>query len=209
MVTTYRAAKKSEVETMAVIVAEAFMDYPLYQPLRKIINNEKKYARFMVDMQRTLIKAHIKKKDCFVGLVDEEIISFIILEKPKSKVSFFRYLSVGGLKLGTYSCITTMLSFFNYLDRAWNACNKTKKTAWFVVQVAVSKLYQGKQFGSKLFQEFVYPYIRANGGKMLTLSTNTESNYRFYIKNGFTEFDNTPLHWKGNTVENRSFKIAL
>jgi ribosomal protein S18 acetylase RimI-like enzyme len=75
--------------------------------------------------------------------------------------------------------------------------------------LAVSKLHQGKQLGTKMIQDCVIPFVKKQGGRRLTLITNNEANQKFYSKNGFVQFFEDKLHFIDGVAHNWSFKLEL
>ena len=60
---------------------------------------------------------------------------------------------------------------------------------WHLVLLAVQSCSKRCGIGSEMLQKCIIPYIKSNGGGVLTFNTNVEGNRAFYKKNGFEEFD--------------------
>ena len=72
---------------------------------------------------------------------------------------------------------------------------------------AVSHNTQDKGVGSMLLKEHLFPYITKNGGGMVSLVTNTGINRKFYMSNGFEEFQEENFTLKNESVKNWSYRM--
>lgn len=50
------------------------------------------------------------------------------------------------------------------------------------------------------------PHVKESGGRTLCLFTNSESNCRFYEKNGFTLFDEKRFEYGGKSIGSWSYR---
>lgn len=206
----YREARKCEIEKVAKLCADSFMQYPLYQTVRNIFNNENSYSQFMYELQLLFVRVYMKRLPVLVGVMDNIIVSVAMLEYPdRKKPSLWNYIVNGGLKILKYISPLQIFGFLNLIKNTETACAKIKEPRWFLTVLAVDKNCQGKQLGSKMIQDGIIPYVKKHRGKLLTFTTNTELNCKFYIKNGFIPFDKRTLQYNGINVENWSFKMGF
>ena len=67
--------------------------------------------------------------------------------------------------------------------------------------------------GSKMLNECIIPYIKeqciGDEPETFITFTNTEINKKFYLKNGFTEFDYTTIQMSDSAVGNWSFRMNV
>ncbi|MNJ45199.1 Acetyltransferase (GNAT) family protein [compost metagenome] len=101
------------------------------------------------------------------------------------------------------------MHFLKLINSASDKCIDGTPQSWYLSMLAVSKKHQGKSLGSKMIHDCVIPFVKRNGGRRLTLITNTEANRKFYQKNGFTQFFSNMLHFKDGSVNNWSFQQKI
>jgi hypothetical protein len=51
--------------------------------------------------------------------------------------------------------------------------------------------------------------VRANGGNLITVTTNSEKNVNFYKNNGFSLIKEETLEYKAKSIRNWSFRMDL
>lgn len=204
---TYRLAQRHELDEIAALFTESFTEYPLF-PL--LLEQGKDYKKQLYQLNYTNTKSYFQQKSCFVGLLDGKIVSAVLLKKRGEKgPGFFRYLFSGGLALAAQIGQKRLNHLLKTLDKMKEACAPYGKDGWYVDSFAVAKGYQGKSLGSALFNDFIFPYIRKNGGGWITLVTHTELNKKFYGKNGFEVFNEFNIGLTGNPIPNYSFRQVL
>ncbi|GEM_PF-422891 len=203
----YRLAKKDELSEIAELFTESFMEYPLF-PF--ILASGKDYKNQLYQLNYTNTKSYFQQNSCFVGTLDGVIVSAVLLKKRDEKgPGFFQYLFNGGLALAARIGLKRIHFILNTLDKMKTACSRYGNESWYVDSFAVAKGHQGKKLGSLLFHEFIFPFIRSNGGGRITLVTHTELNRRFYCKNGFEVFDKFSIGSEDSPMPNFSFQQVI
>ena len=75
--------------------------------------------------------------------------------------------------------------------------------------MAVDPKHQGEGIGSDAINSFMIPLVKENYGKIITVTTNAESNVKFYLNNGFSLVEEETFEYDGNLVGNWTFKMDL
>ena len=89
------------------------------------------------------------------------------------------------------------------------ACETVPEPRWHLCLLAVDASRKGGGVGSRMLQECIIPYVASHGGGTLTFNTNAEINRRFYLKNGFTEFDARRLHTGALTIDDWCYRLTV
>ena len=58
-------------------------------------------------------------------------------------------------------------------------------------------------------KEWIIPYAKERGAETLSLFTNSELNKKFYVKNGFSEFDEKQFRHEGKTIGSWSYVMRF
>lgn len=205
----YREARIDEIKEISRFTTETFGDYPFFKFAFKNLENEEKYLRYMDKLHYVHIKANMYKYKCFVGTIDEKIVSIALLQNPNVKrVTIFDYIKAGGVGLLFPVGFKSLINFFDISEESHKSCEKYND-AWYVELLAVSKNHKGQGLGSDMLNDCLIPYIKSEGGTQLALVTNTEQNCKFYKKNGFNMFDKTVLEMNNKQVNNYCFIRSL
>lgn len=207
----YRKAKRSELEEVAHLSAEAFCAYPMFDVvLHKKFKDKKSYIKFTKELHHVLVKAYTRKHCCFVGIDQKEIVSMALLQRPDMKeVSLWDYVLSGGVKLILQGGVKTILKLMEISHEASKKIKNQCKEAWYVELLAVNSEYRGKSLGSNMIQNGIIPFVKKHNGKAITLITNTQINRKFYKKNGFIELSESSITNGGRTIGNWSYCLNL
>lgn len=98
---------------------------------------------------------------------------------------------------------------------AWNAmegkaaapCHSLGGQAWYLNLLTVEPSMKGRGIGSAMLRECIVPFVRDRGGEALCLFTNSQENRRFYMKNGFREFDERWFEYRGRRLGSWSYRL--
>ena len=205
---TYRKATLTDQAEIIALLSESFLAYDYY---KIYVTDEQKRIEFVKIIQELCVKTSFKKDyPILVATIEQKIVATAILIPPfAAKVTIFDYLLAGGLKLLPYGGIKNTLGFLTMMKEANAVCQQTYPQAWFLEPFAVSNQHQGQGIGRKMLNDWVKPYIAKHGGGILTFITNSESNRRFYQKNGFSEFHCGEIRRNHKTLGNWSYKAVL
>ncbi len=202
----FRRARKNEIGICAEILKDAFSSYSFF---KVYVDNQKREKVFFDNMMDIWMKNSYKNGTVFVGTENSSIIAVAALRAPGDKDIAFIDCSVKGLKMAAACGIKNLKAFLKMCEASDDACHKLPDPKWHLVLLAVSGRYKGRGAGSSMLHDCIIPYVANNGGGLLTLNTNTQSNRVFYKKNGFYEFDETMLHENGKCIGNWSYKMAV
>lgn len=206
----YQRATHDQLDRMAELTTQSFIAYPLYQVIRKEFKDEQTYRKFVYTLQYVFLKAFLKYQLVFIGIENRQVVSVAMLEDPNRKVpNLWDYIRVGGLALFKYMNVFKVFDYLKLIEDTKMACKQIEETKWHLSNLAVDHAKQGKKLGSRMLEECIIPYVKEQKGKLLTLTTNTEQNSRFYVKNGFIAFDKRSISLKDESVENWSFQMSL
>ncbi len=208
---SYREATPGDIDGIARLSAKSFGHYPYFDfVFRRAFKDDSSYINYMEKLHRVHIKAYVPENKCFIGEKDGEIVSAALLQDPsKKKVEVEDYVKAGGLSLLFPVGLKKILNFFHISEDARADCDQKYPSAWYLEVLAVDGAMKGCGLGSGMLQDCLIPYIQKQGGQELTLITNTESNCKFYAKNGFREFSARTLEENGQRIGNWSFCLSI
>lgn len=205
----YVEMARDELDTCALLAAEAFYDYEYFTPY---VPNDRQRRRFLDAMIRCEFKANWGRPGVlFLTARDNgRIVAVSKLCTPDFttppdidyiKAGWFGVLIKGGIK---------QVNAWNDMDKKASApCSGLPRNNWYLSLFTVSKADKRKGIGSKFLSECLIPYARTAGGETFSLFTNSEANCRFYEKNGFSLFDERSFEHKGETMGSWSYKMEL
>ncbi|RDU24112.1 N-acetyltransferase [Anaerosacchariphilus polymeriproducens] len=210
----YKSLRLEELKEVARMNAKTFADYPLCDEIRNDFLDEDSFVDFMTEVFKVYIGAYFKKSVVIVGKEDNLIKSFAILVRPySSDIGLFDYFRAGALKLFRTVSIPKVFKFLNVLNEGHKPCKELKKRSWFLETLAVDKLCKGQQLGSRMLKDCIIPYIKkhikSNKSESFITFTNNAINRKFYIQNGFSEFDSTAIESNGRIIGNWSFQMSV
>ncbi len=202
--------KSYEAEVLEVFL-EAFRYYPLFYGIFEgTFKTEQKLQSFYEQSLTSIFRATIRKDRCYIGFLDGRVVDVVILEAPTDKpIGFFDYLVSGMpgifLKLG-------LKKTFQYLDlseRTEVVVKSIKEPRWHLYFLAVSPKHQKEGLGTDAIRNFVIPMVKENNGNLITVTTNSEKNVKFYQDNGFTLVEEERLDFNGKVFGNWTFRMDL
>ena len=199
-----------EAEALKVF-KESFVHYPLFWGVfEDLFKSEIKLRNFHAQLMKGLFKATIRKDDCYIGVADGKVRAVVIVEKPSYKpISFWDY-AVSGMpgviaKIG----LANTLKFMELSDKTEIVVKSIPEKRWHLYFLAVDPNYQSQGIGTGAIQDFLIPLVRSNGGDLITVTTNSEKNVDFYIRNGFSLIKEETLEYNAKSFGNWSFRMDL
>lgn len=204
---TYREIKKEEIKEVAKMVTESFGDYPFYLlTFEDKFKKKDKLFKYLEKLNCIHILSNFRKHKVIVGVENNKIISILILQNPKLKrLSIWDYILSGGIKLVFPVGFKRIIDFFKISNKVHEDIENNYPNSLYIELLVISKELKEKGYGSKLFNEFLFPYLKNEGIKELSLITNTEINSKFYLKNGFQNFNIKNLKYKEKEITTWSF----
>lgn len=207
---TFRAARKEEQKEICELFTDAYMDYDFFIPLE---NNLDWRWKFIYEVHMLSIKTNIKRRQLFVGEDDGQIIMGFIFQDPEKKQpGFLDYLFAGAVPAIIRSGLSKML-LWNSMDeqseKPIKLLMKNEPHIYYLQDLAVRKDSQKKGYGSRVFKDFLIPYIKNKGGSTLALITNSKKNYNFYCRRGFTCFASSQFMCRNTAIDNWCFRMEI
>jgi ribosomal protein S18 acetylase RimI-like enzyme len=157
-----------------------------------------------------IFKATVRKDDCYMGMVDGNVASIVIVEKPSGKpVGFWDYAVSGMAGIIARVGLNATLNYMDMTDKTEVVVKSITEPRWHLYFLAVNPKYQKLGLGSGAIQDLVIPLVKSNGGNLLTVTTNAEKNVAFYTSNGFKLIKEETLECNGKTIGNWTFRMDL
>lgn len=201
----YRRMKRNEWKFCADLAAKAFEDYDFFSAY---VPSDRKRPVFLKYMLRTEFYVNQGRSDFFVAWEDDRIAAIAVVRRTSYrmpdvdaylKAGFWKCLVVGGVK--------HTAAWYNMDLEAGKPCQGIDGNTWFLHLLAVDSAKKGKGVGSRMLSECIIPYVKKRGGETLCLYTNSEINRKFYIKNGFREFDEMHFAYGGKAFGSWSYRM--
>lgn len=202
----FERLRKAEISQAAELAARSFLDYAYFSIF---VPNAKRRFRFLNTMLSVEFSINDDRAELWAAKEDGEIIAVAMLCSPDyhkptdsqyMKAGFWKVFLAGGIKA---------VSDWNAMDaEAGKPCH-SRKDAWYLSLLTVDPQRKGQGIGSKMLQECIIPRIRQQGGKELTLFTNSEENRAFYQKNGMTEFHQATISYRGKEMGSWSYYLTI
>lgn len=203
----YRMATVEDIDICIKISTDAFFNYE-FTKIYCTKSEEKRY-RFYESTFKMIVPLAISHNRLFVMTDDDKVVALVQLKSPADKdyplSEMFKFGLLNIIKTGG---LFNTLGYVNLLDKTEVECNKIKD-AWYVECFAVTPKVHRKGYGTRLIQEFLFDYVKSQNGKRIVLCTNSQSNYRFYLKNSFTLIKYEDMTFSGKHIGNWTFVKEL
>ena len=191
----------------SLLAARAQEDY-VY--LKNYISDDTRRRRFLECALEIEVTINDGNTICLTAKEDNAIAAMAMLCPPGvHRPSVASYLKAGFWKAFWRGGIRDVIAWTMMDDKAGAPCHKLAENAWYLSLLAVDPAKQGKRIGSRFLQECIIPTVKKGGGDKLCLFTNSEINRKFYVKNGFKEFDAREFSYKGKKLGSWSYCIDV
>ena len=193
------------------VFTEAFVNYPLfYNIFEDDFKTKEKFLECYRKIIKGIFKATVRKDACYVGLKDGQVASIVIVESPDNKPIGVWDYAVSGMpgvimRLG----LKNTFKFMELSERTEDVVKSIKEPHWHLYFLVVNPKLQSKGLGSDAIQNFVIPLVKDNNGKMITVTTNSENNVKFYLKNGFSLVKEETIMYNEKSLGNWTFRMDL
>lgn len=205
----YKKMAHEEIDSCALLVAEAFADYAYFS---MHIPDNKRRKRFLKAMMKTEFRANWKYPECefITARENGRIVAIAQLCEPGfTKPTDLEYFRAGWFDAMLKGGIKAVNDWTAMEKQAITPCGGLGGKRWYLNTLVVAKGEEGKGIGSRFLQEYILPHLREAGGETLCLFTNSEINRKFYEKNGFTLFDERWFEYGGKRVGSWSYSMKL
>ena len=206
---TYQKMTEKERSFCALLAAEAFYDYDYFSIYVPALKQRKKFLDRMIQCE---FKANWKKPEVVFLTAKENgrTIAVAQLCSPDfTKPSDAEYLRAGWFSVLLGGGIKQVNAWQKIEKQASAPCHELKGRNWYLSLFTVARSESGKGIGSRFLQEKIIPFVREAGAETLSLFTNSESNCRFYEKNGFVRFDEKRFESSGKVLGSWSYRMEF
>lgn len=203
----FRIANKEDLKAVEDIYTNSFMDYDFYKVMQP---DEKKRRTFIHSLQTIEIRTNFERGQLFVGDDDGEVVfamtvHFPYVNQPRMK----DYLFEGGLEALLECGPGKILDWFKMYEECEKPLSSIQDPMFYLEQVAVKEGKQGKGYGGIALNKCLIPLVKLYGGGTICFITNSDSNVRFYTRNGFECFHEGTYTYENSTIGNWCFKKAV
>lgn len=201
----YRRATSQDLAAVIDLSTAAFYQDPLYTLVKPYCKDEYSYRQFVSISQQAFLTFCLEQAICFVGIQNEQIVAFAILERPQEeKLHLWQYIKNGGWKLLGLLSPFKLLAYMNLLEGVMQPCEELGESCWYLAHLAIDPAFQGSGLGSQMLNECLLPFVKDHQPTLLSLVTHKKSNVAFYQRNGFKLFDHRKLAWENAGLDNWS-----
>lgn len=162
----FRKAEKKDEHCNAELLAESFIDYPLFTVIENDKNRRKK---LIYEFQYINTMLFVQKHCCFIAIENQHIIGVALLKSLKGKQDFLSYLRFGLARLIRKGMLLKALKYLKLVTSTNDTLHKRSNNGWYLDSLAISKEVQGKGMGSTILKGCIYPYISKEGGRGSTI----------------------------------------
>ena len=179
---------RSDIEECALLAAQSFAEYEYFTIFFPDRERRMEFLRraILSEYRTTFGRAHflVARQDGIIVAVTQ------IFPPDYRKPSTLRYLTHGWWQVMTLPDGWAVNAWTKMDTEAAAYCHAMMGGGtWYLSSLTVSNTQRGKGIGSQMLKEAVVPHVRTGGGSRLCLFTNSESNVRFYQRNGFRVVD--------------------
>ena len=159
---------------------------------------------------KAIFRATIRKNECYLCVADGKVAAFVIFEKTSDKpVGFWDYAVSGMTGVIARIGLADTLKYMELSDKTENTVKSIPEPRWHLFFLAVDPKYQKQGIGTGAIQDFLIPLVKSKGGDLITITTNSEKNVDFYIKNGFLLVKEETLEYNAKSLRNWTFRMDL
>ena len=204
---TFGRMRPEQRRDCSLLAARSQQDY-IY--LTTYISEENRRRKFLERALDIEVKINDGSTICLTASEDNTLVAMAMLCPPGvHRPSVASYLKAGFWKAFWYGGVRDSIAWTIMDDKAGAPCHKLAENAWYLSLLSVDPKKQGQGIGSRFLQECIIPIVKQGGGDTLCLFTNSEINRKFYVKNGFIEFDAREFRYKGKTLGSWSYSIKV
>ena len=207
----YKRYDRSYEDEVLKVFTASFVNYPLFWGVfEDRFKSETELRSFYERLMKGIFRATVRKDDCYIGIEDGKVIVIVIVEKPSDRpVGFWDYAVSGMAGIIASIGLKDTLKFMELSDKTEIVVKSIPEPRWHLYFLAVAPGYQSRGIGTGAIHDLLIPLVRSNGGNLITVTTNSEKNVDFYIKNGFSLVKEETLAYKEKSIRNWTFRMDL
>lgn len=204
---TFREAKHDDLKTIADIYTDSFLDYDFFKVIEPDVSKREPFVR---SIQTLGLKSDFRRHQVFVGEDDGQIVAAMSVQFPDVKQSgIWEFICNGALISCFRSGFGKIIGWLNMYRECDKPLEELPRPMYYLETLAVKKGIQGKGYDGRLLHDFLIPFVKERGGGTISFITNSESNVRFYEKNGFKCF-HEGMYENGNIrIKNWCFRYDV
>lgn len=190
--------RSREVNACAEVAARAFFPYDYFTIFFPEDEQRMNYLKAIIASE---YRANKRAANLLVLKENDKIISVAQLHAPNyKKPTDLQYFLGGFTRIYKTADKQTIDDWLAMDAQAGQPCHELAKDAWYLSSLVVDPEMQGKQYGTRMIEEHIIPFVKKQGGTKLSLFTNSEQNCRFYEKLGFHQFHSTTIQYNGQQM---------
>lgn len=189
MTLNFRRANERDLAAAVAVLTAAFADYEVYrEKFRPLFASEQSYREFLNGLHTVMVRATLRHHICLLAEGDDGRLRAVasvhrIGHRPVGLLTFLR---AGMWKLWRYA--RQLRAFQRVFDVGSREAKEANAVPSFYLELlAVAPDGQGQGLGGVFLREGLDGLAREEKIGRITLTTNTESNCRFYERNGFRQ----------------------
>lgn len=205
----YRKMSAEERNTCALLAAEAFYDYEYFSIY---IPNEARRKKCLNAMIKSEFLANWSNPEVtfFTAKENNRTVAVAQMCSPDfKKPSDAEYIKAGWLGVMLKGGVRQVSAWNDMEKQASAPCHERTGKNWYLSLLTVAKSDEGKGVGGCFLKEYLIPYVKEAGGETFSLFTNSETNRKYYEKNGFSLFDEKWFEYGGKSIGSWSYVMQL
>ena len=204
-----RDMQRGEIDTAVELATQAFSDYDYFT---NFFPDAEERHKVQAAMMRREYRTNFGRAQYLVAEENGQIMATAQLNPPTyRKPSDLVYILHGWLgiyRAGDRKRIDAWLDMDGQAGAPCHNFAAREEGVWYVSSLTVSPKAQGTGIGIR-FLDAMEDRARQDGGKWLTLFTNSEKNIAYYRHRGFEVFDERTLTTPNGPMKSWSVKKAL
>jgi hypothetical protein len=185
----FRKADEKDLAAAASVLTAAFAEHEVYRKkFRPLFGSSQSYVDFLNRLHAVMVKVAMRHHICLLAEEDGRLLAVATIHKlgchPVSTLSF---LWAGAWRMWKY--ISQLLVFQKVFGEGSKEAKRIGVRSLYLELLGVMPDCQGKGVGGLFIAEGLEALAKEEKSQRLTLITHTESNCRFYKKNGFRQLD--------------------
>ncbi|MBQ7371000.1 MAG: GNAT family N-acetyltransferase [Blautia sp.] len=203
----FERMKAEERSICSEVAVQAFADYEYFSIY--VPDNEKR-LRFLRSMLKSEIILNDGPAEFYTAKEEGKIVAVAMLCRPDyRKPSDMAYMKAGFWKCFLQGGIRNVAAWNKMEAGAIAPCHSLAGITWYLNLLTVTPEKAGGGIGSQMLHQCILPVVKNRGGETLCLFTNSQINRKFYLKNGFEEFDAQTFRYKSKTIGSWSYRISV
>ena len=185
----FKRADERDLAAAVSVLTAAFAEHEVYrEKFRPLFGSSQSYIDFLNRLHAVMVKAAMRHHICLLAEVDGCLMAVATIHKlGNHPVGMLSFLRAGAWRMWQY--IPQLLAFQKVFGEGSKEAKKRGSSTLYLELLGVLPDYQGQGVGGLFISKGLELLAKEEKCQRLTLITHTESNCRFYKKNGFKQLD--------------------